>query len=322
MVMTGWVLFNVDLVNEAHELRGALQEGAVLVGRLARAPMLLPPWIPTKTNRRIAAINHTLDTMVLRMIHDRRARGTDGPEDILGMLLHALDASAAEHGGTPPLSDRELRDELIGLFAAGQETTASLLTWTLYFLANHPEVRSKLQAEVDAVLTSPLPTPEQLPQLKYLKNVLAETLRIMPPTWGNVREAIADDVLEGRHVAAGSKLFFSPYLVHRDSRWHEHPKRYDPDRFAGTDSPATLRRFTYFPFGAGPHHCIGKFLAELEATVVLAAIVRRYDLRLIPKHTVDYQETTTVQPRGGLPMTLVRREPLRRFGHVASTVAS
>src|SRR5207237_1095842 len=112
------------------------------------------------------------------------------------------------------------------------------------------QVRTKLEAELDRVLGQRLPTAEDLPSLVYTRMVIEEALRLHPPVWGFVRAAIQEDEVGGHRIPAGSSIFFSPYVAHRDPRYWENPEAFDPERFS-PEKTEKRPKFAYFPFGGG-----------------------------------------------------------------------
>lgn len=269
-------------------------------------PFSPPTSWPTPRNRRFAAVMRALDDMMYGLIAERRAEdSTRG--DLLDMLLAAQDADTGER-----MTDRELRDEVITMFAAGHETTAITLTWTCYLLSQHPEVLRRLQAEVDGVLGGPggrLPTLADLPALPYTLQVFEESMRLYPSAPIVPRLTARETVLGGHTVPAGSRMLVSLFHIQRHPRHWPEPGRFDPDRFA-PEQRKGRHRFAYIPFGAGPHLCIGKHFALMEAHLLLAALASRFDLRHVPGHPVSTLASITLRPRHGMAMTIHPRRPL------------
>ncbi|GAA1835859.1 cytochrome P450 [Luedemannella flava] len=223
----------------------------------------LPRWLPSAGNRRAREIINTLNTQVYALIARRRATAAAGA-DLLSMLLAARDADTGA-----PLSDVEIRDELMTVFFAGHETSAAALTWALHLLDAHPDVMERLREELgDGPVTM-----ADLPRLPLLLRVVKEVLRLYPPAWLFDRSPLTDLRLGGYDLPRGATLLVSPWVVHRDPRWWDAPDEFRPDRFA--DEPS---RGHYFPFGDGPRLCVGNRFAETEIALVLATIVRRVAL--------------------------------------------
>jgi len=297
----GRCLFERDLTDEADVVGRALN--VVLhqtVERLSRV-FALPRWLPTPENLRFRGARRALDNVVLALIAERRRAGTDRG-DLLSMFLTARDEDTGEG-----LSDQQIRDEIMTMLLAGHETTALSLSWTFHLLSQHPDVRDGLENEVDGVLGDRLPTVEDLGRLPYTRAVIEESLRVYPPAWIIPRSAEADDQIAGYHIPAGSIVIVSPYVTHRDPSLWPAPDTFDPRRFAAAHKE-TLPRYAYFPFGGGPHLCIGAGFAMMEATLLIAAIARTLRLDAAPGRTVTPDALVTLRPRTGLWMTVRRRE--------------
>jgi cytochrome P450 len=220
-------------------------------------------------------------------------------------LLARLIAARDEQTGGG-MSAQEVRDHVITIFLAGHETTAMAMTWTWFLLSQHPEVESKLHAELDSVLGGRAPTHEDLGKLTYARMVVEESMRIYPPVHTIGREAIADDTLAGKRVPKGSTILISPWVLHRHLKLWDNPGRFDPERFS-PERVAARPRFSYLPFGGGKRICIGAAFALAEATILLATLGQRYSLRVVPGHPVEPQGLITLRARHGMKMLLTPR---------------
>jgi hypothetical protein len=202
--------------------------------------------LPLPVNRRFRRARASLDSVIYRIIEERRASGTDRG-DLLSMLLLAQD----EESDTGGMTDEQLRDEVMTIFLAGHETTANALAWTWYLLAQNPEAESKLHAEIDSVLMhGRLPTIQDLPQLRYTEMILAEAMRLYPPAWVIGRLAIKDYAV-GEYVAeAGTLILLSQYVMHRDPRFYPDPLRFDPERWTAEAKDARLPYTTFLSAAA------------------------------------------------------------------------
>lgn len=236
---------------------------------------LLAPWLPTPAIRAYDRALARLDEIVYGIIAERR-KETAVSSDILTLLLQATDADTGQQ-----MSDQQLRDELITLLIAGHETSANSLAWLVYLVAQHPQVEAQLVAEVEDVLQGRLPTINDLPKLEYTVQVIKETLRLYPPAWFISRTAVSADKLDGFDVDAGAFVSLSPYLLHRHADFWPDPARFDPTRFT-PEQEKRRHRFAYIPFGNGPRKCIGADFAMTELTIIVAMLVQRYQLQLLP----------------------------------------
>ena len=217
------------------------------------------------------------------------------------MLIEARDEESGE-----AMTDQQLRDEVVTIFAAGHETTANLLAWTWSWLSRVPDVRRRMRAELDAVLGDRDATADDYAKLPYTRAVLAESLRLTPVVWFISRRVLADIPLGEYTLPAGSLAFVSPYATHRHPSFWENPEGFDPERFleGASNGRPTL---AYFPFGAGPRKCIGDTFALVEATLVLATLARRFELELPPGMVPEPEPVITLRPKGGLPMRVRAR---------------
>ena len=217
------------------------------------------------------------------------------------MLMLARDEETGEG-----MNDQQLRDEVMTMLFAGHETTANALAWTWYLLSQHPDIEHRLHSELDEVLGGAIPTLEHLPKLNYTRMVIEEAIRLYPPGWAFARHTVGDDEIGGYRIPANSLIWVSPYVTQRHPDFWENPEKFDPERFTPERS-AGRPRFAYFPFGGGPHQCIGNAFAMMEAQLLLATIAQRYHLQLVPGHPVEPKVVLTLRPRYGLSMTLKQR---------------
>ena len=248
----------------------------------------LPDALPTPGNRRTRAAVERLDRIVYRLIADRRATGDRG-DDAISMLLEASDAESQ------PLTDRELRDEVMTLFMAGHETTAVALTWCLYLLAGNPAVEAELATELADVLGGRSPSVADLPRLPFTGAVVYETLRLYPPAYALSREAITSTSIGGRPLPKGGIAFISVWGAHRRPEAFEEPEAFRPQRWL--DGLARrLPRGAYIPFSEGPRKCLGAGFAMQEMTLALATIASQWDLRLADTAPVRARPAVTLRP--------------------------
>ena len=241
------------------------------------------------------------DRQLYALVDERRAM-TNRPNDLLTMLLEARDADTGE-----AMSDQQLRDEAITLFAAGHETSSNGLSWILYLLSQHPEVLRSLRNEVDEVLGDRTPTFNDLPGLSYPMQVIKEGMRLYPPAFAIGREPIEDDVILGHRVPAGSVVFIAIAAVHRNPDWYERPTDFYPEHFL-PEAEKERPRLAYMPFGAGPRMCIGNHFALMEMQLLLAMMVRRFNFELLPGHPIKPEPLITLKPRYGVKMRVGWRE--------------
>jgi cytochrome P450 len=268
------------------------------------SPVIWFPWLqklPTPGNRRFRKAVDQLNAVIYETISKRRAGETKG-NDLLARLLSARDEDGSQ------MSDQQVRDELITLFLAGHETTALALSFSLYLLAQHPEVEARLFAELDQILKDRLPTFLDVPRLRYTEWVVKESMRLYPPAPGIGREALCDCEIGGYFVPRGTQIALLQWVVHRDPRWFEDPESFKPERW-DNDLAKRLPRCAYFPFGDGPRICIGSQFAMIEAVLILAAVARRYCFSLAPGFKLELLPSVTLRPKTGVKMVVQVRQP-------------
>jgi len=289
--VVGASLFGADLSGDARELADATVEALDVVVARARMPLPIPAWLPTPNNVRLRRQVQTLDRCVSSLVQERRrVNGEDRSPDLLDLLL-------AEDSGGRLLSPEQVRNEVVTFLVAGHETVASALSWAFWLLAQSPHWTEQVRTEVDA-LGGQL-TIDALPRLAMTRAVVNETLRLYPPAWVITRRALAEDVVAGHRIPQGALVVMSPWLVHRHPEAWDSPESFDPQRFLGDEGTSSA---AYLPFGAGPRLCIGRDFALVEATLMLAHILRAFDVRAIPGHTPRAVASVTLRPEGGLPM--------------------
>jgi cytochrome P450 len=288
-------LFSADVSDDAEAIGDALTEVNQQLGEFSLLDLL---WmIPTPRKRRFRAAVHALDQVVGKIVDERRL-STYRNQDLLSMLLEAVDEETDKG-----MSPRQVRDEVLTLLLAGHETTANALTWTWYLLAQNLEAADKLEREIREVLGDRAPDALDLPQLRYTRMVVEESMRLYPPAWAISRNTIADDEIGGYRIPRKTNVIVCSFITHRHPAFWEEPERFDPERFSPARSEGRPN-FAYLPFGGGPRICIGNGFAMTEAQLVMATVAQRYRLRLAPGHPVELHPLITLRPRHGMRMTL------------------
>lgn len=291
-------LFGVDASDDASEVRSALHT------TLESYPAAVGPWALIKqrfgfspVSREFREARERLDKIIYALIAQRRAEPADR-DDALSMLLEGSDPETGYR-----LSDEQVRDEAMTLFLAGHETTANALTWTWYLLARHPEVESRMHAEIDAVADFGDPF-AALEKLEYTRRVLRESMRLYPPAWIIGRETTQPVTLTGGYeLPAGITVFACALTLQRRAVFYPDPLRFHPDRWLRDDVPP----FAYLPFGGGARRCIGEEFAWAEGTLVLAVLAKRFRFVLETERELELQPLVTLRPKGQVPIRLIAR---------------
>ena len=288
----------------SHEIVDIVERGVLQYQTSLRPGLLdllhVPDWLTRLVSpRRSEGSFNELDKMLDRLLRTRSAEAD--PKDLFARLTAARDSETGVG-----MTAKEVRDQVVTIFMAGHETTAQALSWTWYLLSQHPAVEARLHDELAQVLGGRTPRHEDLADLRYMRMVVDESLRLYPPAHTLTHETIAAEEVLGRHIPAGSTVLIVPWLLHRKPSLWENPSRFEPERFLPERS-AVRPRFAYIPFGAGPRVCIGAAFAMEEALLILATIAQRYRLHLKPGHPVEPLGLITLRPRYGLRMLLQRR---------------
>lgn len=269
--------------------------------------------LPLPSSRRRKKAIDQVDTVIYRIINERRASGME-KDDLLSLLLRARD----EEGDGRGMTDKQVRDEAVTLFLAGHETTANALTWTWYLLSQNPDAEAKLHNEIDTVLAGKLPTFDDIPRLPYTRMVFAEAMRLYPPIWIARRRALKDYKIESYVLPAGSFILMCQYVVHRDPRYFSDPLSFMPERWT-PEIEAKLPRCAYFPFGAGPRLCIGESFSWTEGILTIAILAQKWRMRLVPDHPIELLAGFTLRPKHGMRMMIEQRKPLSSFRTLSSS---
>jgi len=296
--IVGKTLFNAELTRDAKEVGETMEVLLKLAADFGKS-ILIPLWVPTPRNLRARMGIRRIEKIIYRIIAQKRAEASD-TGDLLSMLLAVQDEDGSR------MTDKQLRDETITLFLAGHETTANALSWTIWLLAQNPAAEKKFFEELAGVLKGRAPSVEDMPKLTYTANILTESMRLYPPAWGMARLVKEEVEVAGYKLAPGAGVACAQWVVHRDARWFEEPKRFLPARWEG-DLTKRLPRFAYFPFGSGPRQCIGNSFALMEATLILATIAQKFRFKLVEGHPVKPLASITLRPRHGIRATLEAR---------------
>jgi cytochrome P450 len=297
--IVGKALFSIDLVAEAQEIGNAFITAQVEITRIQRG-LPLPKFVRTPSHRRYDQARKTIDGFIHDLINNRR-KESNPPNDLLSLLL----ASRYEDGS--PMSEQQIRDEAVTILMAGHETVTNGLSWTFYLLSQHPEIQERVYREVKEALAGRLPTMADLPSLKYTEMVMAEAFRVYPPAWILARRVLKEDTLpSGLTLPAQSEVIMVQFVCHRNEKYFPDPERFNPERF-NPEVKKEWPQFTYFPFGAGPRFCIGESFAKMEAILLIATILQRFSLELVPGQDIVPEPLITLRPRNGILLKLKQR---------------
>ncbi len=296
-------LFSVDLSSQLAQIGEAFN--GIIGSSTSMAEDLLNIHIDnpvTGYGKRMAAVRQ-LDMLIYTLIAQRRGDEHES-DDVLSMLLSANSGDELE----PQLSDKQIHDHLVTFLAAGHETTALSLVWSFYLLAQHPEVRTRLQNELRTVFGDREMNAEELGKVPLLDWVLNESMRLYPPAWLQMRFSTKDIELDGVILPAGTMLIMSQWITHRLPDLWQDADTFQPERW----NPANKQSIppgAYFPFGGGPRTCIGMPLAQQEARIILATVLQNYTPEPPVDYTPGFQPLITLRPKNPLRVTLLSASP-------------
>jgi len=260
----------------------------------------VPTWVwnPAKRQMREAAaeLRGAVDAIVAR-----RSAAREPGIDLLGRLLAARDPDTGE-----PMPRPRLINNLLTLLEAGHETTAKALTWTLYLLARAPEWQARVRAEVEAVAGAAPIGADHIARLGLTQQVLKEAIRLYPPAPVMARQARKAMTIAGHALPEGGMVIIPIFAIHRHRALWKDPDAFDPGRFA-PELEAQMPRAQFMPFGAGPRICIGAAFAMIEATAILATLVRGATFAWDGRHLPEPVSRITLRPKGGMPLHVTVR---------------
>ncbi len=296
MLIAARALFAHDIENDAESVSRNVGTVLEFFTRLSSPLLKLSLKLPLPSSLRFKGAVRDLDRVIYRMIE--RRRGTQGAgDDLLSLLMQAKDDET-----NVQMTEKQLRDEILTLLIAGHETTANLLAWILWLVAQRPEADDRLHAEAKALLAGRAGfAAADCDRMSYAKMVILEGLRLYPPGWFIGRAAQAEVRLGGYAVPKGTVVMMSQYVMHRDGRFFADPERFKPERWEG-DFQDRLPRGAYFPFSAGDRHCIGEGFAWQEALLILATLVERWKFELVPGQHIRPRPSVTLRPDGPIKM--------------------
>lgn len=293
-------LFDCEPRPMPQRVREALQELDRQFTEMRLESLLLPEWAPTPAAIRLRSAIRSIHGWIREIISQRRSRAPLG-DDLLSLLI-------ASHEQAPnEIDEVELVHQVATFLLAGHETTALTLAWTLWLVALHPTVADKLAEEARTVLadtSSPdTVSATALSRLIYTGSVLKESLRLFPPVYAMGRAADQDCCIGGYQIFAGTLVFVSQWVIHRDSRWFAAPEEFRPERWNAPEASA-LPKYAFLPFGAGARRCIGHSFAMTSATLVLALLSRSFRFAVVPGPVPRPSPSMTLRPEGGIPLRL------------------
>lgn len=291
-------MFSDDLDGDAAGFEKALNQFLDVGARISPLDALkAPDWIPRLGKVASRGSARFFQERVSALVARRRKRiegDSNAPDDLLTALLSAKD----EEGDGSGLSDHEVMSNILTFILAGHETTARTLGWTLHLITRDAAVAQKLKEEADGWDRSPA----GIKQMIWHKAVIEEAMRLFPPAPAMIRQAVADDRIEGHEVKAGDSIVIAPWLIQRHEKLWDEPDVFRPERFL-PDNRKSIDRYAWLPFSGGPRICIGAAFAMQEAIVALAEIMKAAEVEAItpiepkPVHQITLRSERTMRLR-------------------------
>ncbi|CAA2987641.1 cytochrome P450 CYP72A219-like [Olea europaea subsp. europaea] len=289
-------------------------EQAVLLMQ-GRNSVDIPGWryFPTKTNKRMRKIAKEVESSVMSIIQKRikaMEAGEASSDDLLGILLESNFTEIQQHGSKFGMSLKEVMEECKLFYLGGQDTTTSLLVWTLILLSKHLDWQTRAREEVLQVFGSGEPNFDKLNRLKIVTMIFHEVLRLYSPVSLIIRMIYKETTIGKLLLPAGVQLIMPTLLLHHDSKiWGDDAKEFKPERFSEGVSKATNGQLSYFPFGWGPRICIGQSFAMLEVKMTLSMILQKYSFEISPSYAHAPYSVLTLQPQYGAQLILRKLKP-------------
>lgn len=262
-----------------------------------------PAWTRVEQDPTVLAACARIRRHLGALIDTHLGQGGDQYNDIASAVIASRDEATGK-----PFTRDELIDQLGVFFLAGHETTASALIWVFYVLATQPALLARARAEVDSVVGEGDLTFEHTKKLPLIRAIFREALRLYPPITFLPRVAERDAVIGGRRIRRGALIMIAPWTVHRHRDLWDDPHGFDPDRFM-PGREEHIRPGSYIPFGSGPHICVGAGFAAVESVLIIARLIRRFDLTIPAPDKIRPAARLTTRPAQQIMMQVHRRSP-------------
>jgi cytochrome P450 len=257
--------------------------------------------LPSKKKRRGKAAIIRVKSVVENIIESRAQPQSEKYNDLLEMLMSTRDSETGDY-----LDKKALLDEVMTMFVAGHDTTAAALTWTIYLLQQNKNVLNVMLEELDNNWNGENITVESLSSLGYMKMVIQEAMRLLPPVWAFGRKAKEEDEIMGFEIRKGQSVNIPIYAIHRHPDFWEKPNEFYPEHFL-PDAVKNRDKFAYMPFSLGQHRCIGEYFALMEIQMVLMRMYKNFQFELASDKSMEYNPLVTLKPKQSIELNLIRR---------------
>lgn len=294
------VMFATDVEERKKQLADAVSDTIEQTAQTLYTPVILPMAIPTKGNNIHKQAIDTLEDMIYGVIKEAKENPEPYKMTMVGLLLDTVSS------GGKPITDEEIRDQMMTMLLAGHETSANLVTWIFYALSKNPEVEKRFHEEIDNIDLEASPF-DLYSKLSYTQQIIKEGLRMYPPAWLIYRESEGEVELLGETFKKGSTFMICTYAMHRNEAYFSQPEVFNPDRFA-EESGEEHPNFAYVPFGGGSRSCIGSRFAMMETTLILAMLGKTFTFSLEDTPSVLPDPLVSLRVKDGLKMNVQKRK--------------
>lgn len=289
-------LFGGNAAEENQNIQDDIEEIQAYLIKRIRSPLSVPLSFVNGKRKRFNQLKEQFNEWIYAFIEKRRNQSAEDDNNLLAMLMQAKDEDTGEH-----MSDEQLRDELLTIYVAGHETSTFALSWTLYLLGQHPEIYKKAKEEVRQIEDIENIGFQGVYGLKYLNQILLESMRIYPPAFVFGRKVKRDIEVDLTELKKDDNVIVNVYGVHNDPNIWPNPSVFDPERF----TPENIKqrdKNAYIPFGGGPRMCIGNNFAIMEIVMLLAKLLYHFDLELLNTEPVESEPLITLRPKQAIRM--------------------
>lgn len=264
-------------LRDGHRIANAVRVLSDIFHDESRGLFNLPDWLPLRLKRKKAESIRLLRDSLTHVVKNRLASG-ERRDDFLDMLLHSP-ANGSNHFPDSAIVD-SVMSQLLTMYLAGFHTTSVALAWLMFAVARNHEVQQRLREEVQQVCGGVPPEMQQLSDLTYTQMVVKESLRLYPASWELfARQSVQETEVGGYRVPTKSLVLIMPVVTHHDPRFFPNPLEFDPLRFSPSREQE-IPPFAWIPFGAGPNACIGKSMALMQMSHILATVMQKFELKL------------------------------------------
>ncbi|MFA9289643.1 MAG: cytochrome P450 [Solirubrobacteraceae bacterium] len=293
-------LFGANVSDRVEGVRKSIDLLNGTASFLARLPLENFKWTSKIFKiKKLKRAKEYLDNTIYTIINDRK-KSSENHHDLLSMFMDVKNEETKQG-----MSDVELKDEMITLFIAGHETTVISLSWTIYLLSQHQDSIQKIRDELNEFIVGDYPTFEELPKLKFLTNVINESMRLYPPVFFIARTSLIEDNLGGYYISKNQNIGINIFGMHRHPDYWVEPNSFLPERFNNFDLKGD-NRFVFLPFGGGPRICIGNNFAIMEMQIILCGILKNFDIELVSK-TPKVTPYLTLKPSPSIKIRIKKR---------------